>query len=268
MRMIRIGAAGLFVACAMSVAASGASAASPPEWGQCVLSPNHAGEFVGARCTSRTAKHNGAYEWVPEPSAKPKFSDVGEAISLETTGKRKVTCAGSTQEGSYTGPKTEKTVLTLIGCDTKIGAESVGCRSNPAKEGELESSELAGEIGFVTIMGKKAVALDLKPASAAGGAIFTFTCGHPGGPPAVAETVEGSVLGRVTPINGMAEELKVTYTQTGPGKQSIQSFEGGPTDTLSTKLVSGIEPPITEETSLKMKTVQTNEEKVEVATIA
>jgi hypothetical protein len=267
MRMFKVAGSILLAACAMGIAAS-AAAAAPPEWGQCQLSPNHTGEFVGSRCTSKSPNHGGAYEWVPEPSLKPGFTDVGEGISLETTGKRKVTCAGATQEGSYTGPKTEKTVLTLIGCTTKLGSETVQCRSNPAKEGELESTELVGEIGFVTLSGKKAVALDLKAASAASGVIFAYTCGSPTGGKSVAEKVEGSVLGHATPINGMVEEFKFTYTQSAPGKQSIQSFEGGTKDVLSTTLVVGIEPPITEETSMKMKSVQTNAEKAEIATIA
>jgi hypothetical protein len=263
MRMFRVAAGVLLAAFAVGIAAS-AAVAAPPEWGQCTLSPNHAGEFLGSRCTTKSSNHSGAYEWVPEPSAKPGFTAVGELISLETTGKRKIACAGATQEGKYTGAKTESTTLTLIGCDAKVGAESLGCRSNPAKEGEIESSQLTGELGFITVQGKKAVALDLKASS---GPIFSFTCGKPPGK-TFAETVEGSVIGRATPINGMVEEFKVAYTQSAHGKQGIQSFEGGAKDTLVASLVIGAEPPITEETALKMKSVQTNEEKAEIATIA
>ena len=264
MRIFKIMAGAVLAAAAMGIAASGALAA-PPEWGRCVPSPNHTGEYTGSHCTLKSANHKGAFEWAPEPSAKPGFTAEGEAISLETTGKRKITCAVSHQEGSYTGAKTEKTKLTLVGCTTKLGTETANCRTSPSGEGEIESTELTGEIGFVTVQGKKAVALDLKPAS--GKTFFAFTCGAPPGK-TIAATVEGSVLGRATPLNSMVEEFKVAYTQTAPGKQALQSFEGGEKDTLSTTFVQGLEPPITEETSLKMKSVQSNEETAEIDTIA
>jgi hypothetical protein len=197
---------------------------------------------------------------------KTGFTGSGEAVSLQTTGNRSVTCAAANAEGSYTGSKTEKDIVTLIGCTTKLGAETAGCRSNPAKEGELESNELTGEPGFFNLNGKKLVGLALKPAHG-GGVMWSFTCGD-ASKKLVSETVEGSVIGRIGPVNGMVEEFKVAYTQTAAGKQAIQSFEGGEKDTLSTTFVEGLGPPKTEETSLKMKYVQTNEEKVEINTVA
>jgi hypothetical protein len=254
------------VAGVMGIAAS-AAFAGPPEWGQCVvwMGGNHTGGYTNRACTVHSGTHTGLYEWVPAPNAKPGFTGLGEAISLQTAGKRTITCASANAEGSYTGAKTEKDILTFVGCQTKLGAESVQCRSNPAKEGELESNELTGELGFYNLNGKKLVGVDLKPTN--GGVMWTFTCGE-ASKKLVSETIEGSVIGRIGPVNGMVGEFKVVYTQSAAGKQAIQSFEGGGKDTLSTTLVEGLEPPKTEETSLKMKYVQTNEETLEINTVA
>jgi hypothetical protein len=265
MRILKLGAGFAVVGCAVAAMAASAAAAGPPEWGRCTLSPTHSGGWSNAHCTIKNGKHAGAYEWEAEPGPKAGFSGIGEEPALETVGGHKITCSAATEEGTYTGGKTESTKLVLIGCETKTsGGASVGCRSNPAKEGEIESNELEGELGFITFQGKKAVALDLKPKT--GSTVATYTCGTP--PTLIAGTVEGSVLGRVTPINGAVEEIKVSYKTVGVGKQQIEAFEGGAKDVLTTKLVEGIELPKEEQTALRMKYVQTNEEPVEVATHA
>jgi hypothetical protein len=264
MRILKVGA-GFAIAAGVTVAmAASAAAAGPPEWGRCVVSPTHSGGFAGSRCTLKAAKHNGGFEWEAEPGPKAGFTGIGEEPVVETVGGHRITCSAATEEGKYTGGKTESTTLTLIGCSTKSGGKEVGCHSNPAKEGEIESSELEGELGFITFQGRKAVALDLKPKS--GSSFATYACGTP--PTLITGAIEGSVLGRVTPINGGVEEIKVSYKMVAAGKQQIESFEGGANDVLKTKLVEGIELPKEEQTGLRMKYVQTNEELVEVNTHA
>src|SRR5579884_826567 len=163
MRIIKLGSGCLLAVCVTAAMAASASAA-PPEWGQCISSPDHAGAFTNERCTLLSGKHTGAWEWAPEPSAKPGFSGSGEEIVLETAGKRRFVCAAAVQEGTYTGPKTESTTLTFIGCTTKVNGVTTECQSNPAKAGEIETTELEGVLGFyITPKGAKGVALDLKP---------------------------------------------------------------------------------------------------------
>ena len=263
MTLVKLG-----VACAVAACASAAIAASamaePPDWGRCVPSATHSGKFTGPRCTLKAPKGNGAYEFEAEPSAKPGFTGEGEEVSFETTGGHRILCAVAQAEGKYTGAKTETAKITFVGCTTKSGAASVPCRTNPAKEGEIETSELEGEIGYVTFQGKKAVALDLKGKS--GGSFATYTCGTP--PTVIVGTIEGSVLGRATPLNSMVEEFKVSYKGVGPGLQQLTGFEGGPTDVLKTKLVEGLGLPKEEQTALRMKYTQTNEELAELDTHA
>jgi hypothetical protein len=73
------------------------------------------------------------------------------------------------------------------------------------------------------------VGLDLKPAPPLT-SLFSYKCG------ASLETaeVQGSVIARVKPIDKMTREQN-TYISAPKGEQFPQSFEGGPTDTLSTK---------------------------------
>jgi hypothetical protein len=211
------------------------------------------------------ASHQGAYEWAPEPSANPAFTGEGAEPYLETTGKRRITCANADTQGSYTGPKTESLTLVLVGCTTKIGGATVVCRSNPVKEGEIEMPELAGELGPITVSEKKAAAVDLKP-KAPLTAFASFTCGE--SPGTISETLEGSVIARITPTNSMVSEFKAVYKLVAPGVQQYQSFEGGEKDTLALQLVEGLEPPKTEAAALHMKYVQTNAELAEISTHA
>jgi hypothetical protein len=264
MRIVKVGAAFAIAASVTVLMAASASAATPPEWGRCELSPTHSGGFSGSRCTLASPKHNGAYEWEAGPGPKAGFSGIGEEPVLETVGGHRITCSAATEEGKYTGGKTESTKLVLIGCSTKSGGVLVGCHTNPAKEGEIESTELVGELGFITFQGKKAIALDLKPSS--GSTFATYACGTP--PTIIAGTVEGSVLARMTPINGMVEEFKAVYKTVSAGTQQIQSFEGGAKDVLLTKLVEGLALPKEEQTALRMKYTQTNEEAFELNTHA
>jgi hypothetical protein len=53
--------------------------------------------------------------------------------------------------------------------------------------------------------------------------------------------VEGSVIGRIQPIDKMTTESNVIYSTKSNGEQLYQSFEGGPNDTLSTTFTTGVE---------------------------
>lgn len=257
MRPIRIAGLTLVLAAAVVPAITGTASAALPEFGKCVAAEGKTGQYKGSQCTQTSAA--GGFNWAPEPTGAAKFSGAGEGIALQTVAGHKVACAGANLEGAYTGPKTETVTLTMIGCE--VGGLGQACESNPLKPGEIES-QLEGEIGYIKNVEKQIVGLDLKPKSPST-TFAAFQCGKPPevGPSAV---IEGSAIAPIRPINRMSEEFKIAYKESA-GKQAVQRFEGGATDTLTAKWVSGVEVT-TEEAALKMLATDTNEELTELRT--
>jgi hypothetical protein len=215
------------------------------------------GEYKGAHCLL-LAGGKGNYNWVPGPGPKPVFVGTGEKVSLETVAGTKIQCAASTQEGSYTGPKTESDTLVLIGCiETKTSQK---CQTNPLKEGEIETQPLKGELGFISNGEKPVVGVDLKPET--GSVVATFVCGKLPESPGINVVLEGSVIAPIKPVNRMRLEFTLPYVVMG-GKQAVQQFEGGAKDTLTAQILSGL-TTTTEEIGLRQLVTVENEEPIEV----
>jgi len=256
MRTIKTAGAALVALLALGLAATGASAALP-EWGRCVPAESaETAEYSGKKCVT-PGEGKGKYNFVPEPGPKPKFEGTSTEGVLLKTANLTISCSAATFNGEYTGPKTASVTVDLIGC---LNGNAKKCQSNPLKEGEIEPpGPLEGEIGFININGFKVVGLDLKRSPA----ITTFTCGEPLEVPETNGTIEGSVIGKIGPLNSMRPELKLVYKTAG-NKQIPEAFEGGEKDTLSIKLVSGL-TTVTEEAALKIKLVEiVNEEPMEI----
>jgi hypothetical protein len=255
MSMIKTAGAALVAMLALGLLATSASAALP-EWGRCVPAESPAtAEYSGKKCVT-PGEGKGKYNFVPEPGPKPKFEGTStEGVVLKTPNLT-ISCSAGTFNGEYTGAKTASVTVDLIGCLSNAKK----CQSNPLKEGEIEPpGPLEGEIGFINVNGVKGVGLDLKRSPA----ITSFTCGEPGELPETTGTIEGSVIGKLGPLNSMRPELKLTYKTAG-NNQIPEAFEGGEKDTLSVKLVSGL-TTITEEATLKIKLVEiVNEEPIEI----
>jgi hypothetical protein len=241
-----------------SAIASAVASAALPELGRCVkVVVPHTGTYKAANCVV-LAGGTGSYNWEPGPGANKKFEGAGEVTTLETVGKQKIECGGSTFTGEYTGVKTETVTIDLINCaDVKT---KQFCQSNPVKEGEIETPlALEGELGFIVGGEKPRVGLDLKHSPN----IVTFECGKLPETTIIHGTLEGSVISYVLPIDRMATEVKQSY-KGKEGKQIPQQFEGGVKDTLTLTLISGLEKT-TEESALKNKLViDENEEPLEV----
>src|ERR1700682_3211521 len=241
-----------------SAIASAAASAALPEFGRCVkVTTPHTGAYKGNNCLI-PAGGTGAYNWEPGPGAAKKFEGAGETATLETVGKQKIQCGGSTFTGEYTGAKTETVTLNLINCADVSTAQL--CQSNPVKEGEIETPvALEGELGFIVGGEKPTVGLALKHSPT----IVTFECGKLPETTIVHGALEGSVISKIMPIDRMVKEFKQTY-RTSAGKQIPQQFEGGAKDTLTLTLVSGL-TKTTEEAGLKNKLVtEENEEALEI----
>jgi hypothetical protein len=252
-------AAAVVLACAAlgTMVFASLAAAAPPEIGRCVAlektlgegekKPHYHGAY-GSNCTKRNANHHGKYEWLPGPGPANHFFAVADEPEpvLETVGGAKIQCAIMSWEGEYTGAKSLKiSKLFLQGCSSN----GKGCQQNPAKEGEIEVTEIEGELGGLKGPKGLEAAWDLKKS----GTWQTFTCGTTENP--TVEQLEGSVIGVVTKgegfgdLNRMSRESFINFKQTH-GKQEPESFEGMPPDVLSTLEIKIPPSMTTEQTGL------------------
>src|SRR6202035_5935521 len=128
---------------------------------------------------------------------------------------------------------TETVTFTFTGCESASGA----CQSSSASTGEIRTSSLVGELGFINDAEplKPLVGLDLQPASPAT-SVAKFECGG------VEETVAGSVIGSVPVIDKMSSAYTLKFKQ-AHGLQSPRSFEEMPNDTLATTVGAGAPEP-------------------------
>jgi hypothetical protein len=251
-------AACLAAVLAASMAVVASASAAFPEFGRCVEVAPGTGEYKNSGCTFKAAPGKGNHNWLPGPGANKKFEGSGGEAKLEGP-NLKILCSPSTFDGEYTGTNTASITVNLIGCTDQ--ATNQTCQSNPLKTSEIETpGPLEGELGFIVAGSRPSVGLDLKRSPL----LVAFDCGQL--PETVIHaTLEGSVIGRLTPINHMVGESKLRYKTSGT-KQIPEAFEGGEKDTLSVKLIEGV-TTTTEEVSLKIKLVEiVNEEAIEVKT--
>ena len=208
MKRISIIGSALLAALAVTAVLASAASAAAPEWGRCVPAEvKGTGEFLGKGC-AKSAEGKGAYNWAPEPTGKAVLTGAGEEITLESA-KHKIVCAASTYTGKFTGAKTATVSLDLIGCNVTSGTTKQECQSSPVPEKESEiEAEYEAELGFIKGGEHPKVGIDLKPKST-----ITFTCGKLPEVPLLSGTIEGSVIGQVTPINHMGEEFKLVHSE-------------------------------------------------------
>ncbi len=156
------------------------------------------------------------------------FTSKLKATTLETVGTLKITCAGGSNAGDVTGPKTLTVRIKFTGCILN----GLRCASG-ATAGEIETPPLTGTLGYIK-QATKDVGLDL--AQPAGAPFMAFTCGED-----LPVVVQGSVIGTIKPINknvAPPKHFTVKFAQK-KGKQKPTKFEVGPVDVLSTALGGG-----------------------------
>jgi hypothetical protein len=254
MKGIRTAGACLLASLAIgAIAASSATASSLPEAGHCVRVTLGAGAYSSGACITHAKPGKGAFEWTPVSSTeKPTFSGSGTETTLTTVGRPTIKCIDANITGEYTGPKTASVQIEFQGCTTPTGAQ---CQSvtNPNNQSEIKTFPLEAELGFIKNELREgkfivAVGLDLKPQPPLT-SLAEYECAGS------AETahLEGSVIGKVTPINKMTTVMNLAYLATKAGEQKVQQFEGGPMDTLSTTFTEGIETKGSGASSLSIK---------------
>jgi hypothetical protein len=194
----------------------------------------------------------GKFEWFPGPGPNSKFSGSSGKVTLETVGHQAITCLASTNSGEYTGEKTATATLTLTGCKRPTTGEA--CQSSGAGAGEIVTSPLSGELGFIEDFyeGEEtlhvSVGLDLKRSPT----LLTAQCG------AASVEVTGSVIVPLSKVDAMAKSFVAKFAAPG-GKQVPEAFEEGPTDVLTSNLGGS-----SEQTGLTATAKLVNQEPIEI----
>lgn len=193
----------------------------------------YAGAIVAAVLATSVVGVAGASAALPEFSTSGTFTGTSGAGKLETVGGSTVTCKKDKSSGSFSGKTVSNVKVTFEECETTLfGFFPVSCTN-------IVTKTLSGELGYIN-KSTKTVGLDLKPAS--GSELANTECGG------VTIVVDGSVIGQITPTKTKTTKYTLTYTQS-EGKQTIQKFEGGPTDTLSASVGGGAFEEAGEETT-------------------
>ena len=155
------------------------------------------------------------------PFPKP-FTSTSKASIFETVGGNKTKCTADTNTGAITGPQSGEIQIVFTGC--KLG--TVPCNTVGAAPGTIVTSLLSMRIGYIS-KAKKIVGADLvEPTS---GGFTSYGCG-----PVIFVKVQGSVIGRLLPINKVvipSAVFKLIFTQT-LGIQKYPNLEASPIDIL------------------------------------
>jgi hypothetical protein len=169
------------------------------------------------------------------PFPKP-FKSNGGKVLIETAGV-KLTCTATTDTGEILGAKTGKVMIRLMGC-SGLGFT---CTSPGAAEGEMVTSELTTTLGYIN-QSKREVGIALATSSASI-PFDEFECDQ------LKFVVEGSVIGKITPINKPVKSkshFTFKFSQS-KGVQKPTKLEGEPKDILeghingeSYKLAAGL----------------------------
>ncbi len=207
-----------------------------PAIGRCVKTKvKHTGEFENGHCVS-ASPGEGNFEWLEGPGAKPNFTTTSATVALEGAGGAKVLCKKSTGSGKYTGAKSLTASLKLTGC--ALSSSKAACQSSGAPSGEIDTSSLAGQLGFIEDRSGPAdelivsVGVDLSQNPT----LISAQCAGV----SEALSVSGSAIGAIANVNKMSGSQTLTYSQS-LGKQSPEAFEEAAKDTLTATLGSGAE---------------------------
>jgi hypothetical protein len=238
MKGIRIVGACLLAALATAaVTASPAMANTLPEAGKCAKVAKGAGAYSSSTCVTHAKTGKGAWEWTPVSSIeKATFAGTGGETTLTTVGHPTIKCIDANLSGEWRNPKTATVEIEFQGCATPAEHQ---CQSGSAKS-EIKTLPLEAELGFIKNELREGklfvqVGLDLKPQPPLS-SLATYECSGS----AEMAHVEGSVIGKLAPINKMTTTMNVAYLATKLGEQRVQQFEGGPNDTLTTTFTEGL----------------------------
>ena len=233
-----------------------------PEFGRCAKAQSvtegkklvYHGLYLTSGCTTESSERTGKYEWSAGPGANRRFTGTSAKLTLETLAGAQVLCSAGTNEGEYTGPKTEAVTLKLTGCAMGPKGAGASCQTSSASPGEIQTAALQGSLDYIKENEEPAtpvVGLDLKPK--AGANLAVFECGG------TTVSVSGSAIAPITAVDKMLKAFKVKAVASA-GHQSPEAFETGPTDTLTSTRSGGG----SEQAGLTVTATNTGEESLEI----
>jgi hypothetical protein len=273
MRRIWVVGSGLVAALAASAILASTAVATEypitalPQLGRCVkVEPAGSGAWVGKHCyTVATPSKPGSYNFEQGPGAHPGFSAEmeglveGAQIKLETAhAANTIECQAATITGEYMDAKSEKESIHMIGCTMPSTTKRCHTGFNPLEETEINFTAEEASLGFINSKLRiPRAGWDLKPIS------MEITCGVVPETEFVKDTVEGSVIGRVTKLGSMFGEFTQTFNALG-GIQKPVKFENEVADVLTSKIVNTKLEKFEEQTGLIAKVKITNSEPLEI----
>lgn len=185
-----------------------------------------------------------------ETKAPAAFTSVPVGPENHKVPRLHMACGGVEAVGDFT---TSETVGDMTIVFKECATKHASCQST-ANEGEIVTSTLRGELGLLATArkhSKTVPGLSLE-ASLPGAPFAEFTCGGE------SIAITGSVL---TSVNGdKMEKVEIVSYGGLDGRQSFERFVGGPLDVLETS----IDGAPAEQTSMRVKALQENEEPMEV----
>ncbi len=208
-----------------------------PEIGRCmrvtpVMEGRHStyhGAYTTAHCTTTSATHEGKFEWSAGPGTGGGFTGSAKSARFETTGEvdhlgpfSRIACAGSSESGEFTGPRTAVATLTFSSC-VEVKSKAT-CQSTGEPAGTVQTGSLDGELGVIE--GGEAPVLGIAFRPHGSTVLAKIECG------ASAISVEGGVIAQLKPIDGMSSNHTLIY-KGHEGAQSPAAFEGEAPQTLS-----------------------------------
>lgn len=188
--------------------------------GLCLVATVALSAAAAAQASAELPEFSGPY-----PKA---FTSTGKRSILQTAGDVKVRCKADATAGEITGGRAGSINVTFTGCE----AAGSPCTSPEAAEGEISTSGLSLELGYLNKAAKE-VGVDL--AAVAPAPFAVFSCGS------LEATVTGSVIGRINPVNKVKRppsRFTLRFSQSG-GRQKAIKLEGEPQDVLEASLAGG-----------------------------
>jgi alpha-tubulin suppressor-like RCC1 family protein len=247
-----ISAGGVF-----SLALGPESPGPPPELGRCVRVATSGG-YRNGRCTSLSRRHKGHFEWLAGPGANPAFTERLYAPQLETVGRRQLRCGAALLEGQYTGPKVETiSRLKFEGC--RDVTSNTSCQTSPTEEGVIAATlPLDGHLGSINAAAPS-IGWEIMPKPPAS-SLVTFYCGSAMGGNSL--TLEGTVIGQVTPINSTRSTFGVLFTQRR-GQQVPEFLDGDPRSVLMLSSTPPTREGLSEQVGLSSRGLSVGGEPIE-----
>lgn len=235
MKQLRFMRLWIVAVCATGVAAATiateatlAQASELPQFGTCTkVSPEGKrfdGGFVNATCTKESPEKTGKYEG-QAGLEDPAFTVTGGESTFVTHKGTQLTCKTMSGLGEFGTPKQIAAVRLVLGGCEHVGVPCTG--GEEGKEGEIATSELKGELGWISEATLKA---GLELSADAGAPVLEAQCGG------VPIKVSGSV---VVAIKHSKEGLTITASSSKKGVQKPDRLEGGPVHTLEASTNGG-----------------------------